>query len=57
MGDDIPPCELNELSIEGSHLDFLIYMEMIYGILSLGQITKLGREFVKPVKLDPHVAH
>ena len=58
MGDDIPPCELNELSIEGSHFGFPYLHGNDIWDPEFGTDNKIReREFVKPIQeLGPHVA-
>ena len=58
MGDDIPPCELNELTIEGSHFGFpYLHGNDIWDPEFGADNNIKQRNFVKPIQeLGPHVA-
>ena len=58
MGDDIPPCELNELTEEGSHFGFPYLHGNDIWDAEFGSSDEIKqRDFVTPVQeLGPHVA-
>lgn len=58
MGDDIPPCELNELSVEGTHYGFPYLHGNDIWDPEFGSSDEIKqRDFVKPKQeLGPHVA-
>jgi glucose/arabinose dehydrogenase len=58
MGDDIPPCELNELVVEGAHFGFPYLHGNDVWDPEFGSSEEIKqRDFVKPIQeLGPHVA-
>ena len=58
MGDDIPPCELNELTVEGSHFGFPFLHGTEIWDPEFGSEQEIrNRNFVKPIQdLGAHVA-